>query len=179
MNKKVIEISRTWTRCPEILLHPNIPKPLHGLAPRTLMGKEWWDKNRQIAYRSTDYHCIACGVHKKDAKYHQWLEAHEEYDIDYEDGTMTFKRLVPLCHSCHNYIHSGRMEALVRKGEMEKEKMEDILEYGDDVLKNAGIKRKDNIPNKIAQWEDWVLIFEGKRYKGKFKSFNEWQEYYK
>ena len=162
---------------PEILLHPNIPKPMHGLAPRVIMGDAWWNENRQIAYRSTDFHCAACGVHKRDAKYHQWLEAHELYEMDYENGKMIFKELVPLCHSCHNFIHSGRLQVLVDKGEIPESKQRDILKHGKQIIKAAGLKTPKP-PTRCAEWSKWRMVFNGQEYKGKFKSFDAWMDFY-
>ena len=162
---------------PEILLHPNIPKPMHGVAPRVIMGKEWWDVERQKAYKSTNYHCAACGVHKSDANYHEWLEAHELYDMDYECGRMVFKELVPLCHACHNFIHSGRMAMLVSKGEMTESKEREILRHGNAVLKAAKLKQPKP-PKKIAAWSNWRLVFNGQEYKPKHKSFAAWLSFY-
>ncbi len=160
-----------------VLLHPNIPKPLHGLNPRTIMGKDWWDEHRQVAYASTNYHCIACGVHKSEAKYHKWLEAHEFYEMDYAKGTMTFIKLIPLCHSCHNFIHSGRLLMLYEAGKIPFEKYHEITLRGVEILEDAGL-RKEEPTGKTAKWEDWVLVFEGKRYKGKFKTYETWKEFY-
>jgi hypothetical protein len=67
----------------EILFCPNTPKPLHGMSPRSILGDEWWDKERIKAYRKFFNHCQACGVHKSDALYHRWLEAHEVFNFDY------------------------------------------------------------------------------------------------
>ena len=162
---------------PEILLHPNIPKPLHGLAPRTILGQEWWNKQRQIAYAKTDYHCMACGTHKSKALFYRWLEAHELYDLDYAKGRMTMREIVALCHACHNYIHSGRMRAMVKKGQMSAAKEALILAHGDTILKAAKL-RKPELPINVAAWKDWRLILDGIEYKGRFASLESWRNYY-
>lgn len=77
-----------WARRPEVLLSLQIPKPMHQLAPRTILGQRWWDETRQAAYASTAQHCLACGVHRVAAAYHPWLEGHELYEIDYRAGRM-------------------------------------------------------------------------------------------
>lgn len=122
---------------PEILTHPNIPKPLHGMNPRTIMGKAWWDRERKAVYAAQRHRCLACGIHKKEARYHRWLEAHEFYNIDFEQGRVEFSHLVALCHSCHQFIHSGRLLAVTQKGEMKKSKALEILQHGLMVLQRA------------------------------------------
>lgn len=59
-------------RYPWLLLHPNIPKPLHGLAPRVIKGEKWFNQTKREAKAKLNQHCWACGVHKYDAKYHHW-----------------------------------------------------------------------------------------------------------
>ena len=160
---------------PSLLLHPNIPKPLHKCNPRTVLGQDWWDEQRQFAYSKANYHCEACGIHKRMAKYHDWLEAHEIYDINYSKGTATFVRLAALCHSCHNYIHSGRMKALVDKKQFAAEKQRDILEHGDKLTK--GLRRQAE-PNRTAPWDQWKLIVEGIEYDRYFNTYEDWCKYY-
>ena len=177
---------------PEILQHPNIPKPLHGLAPRVILGQEWWDITRQEAYASTDYHCMSCGVHKTEAKYHQWLEAHEDYNIDYEQGIMKINKIIPLCHSCHNFIHSGRLIITA-----EPYKIIDILKHGLTILEDNNLKARyytldyaedyfikhnckpiDEVISGVADWDKWKLILEGVEYFSKFKDYQDWLNYY-
>lgn len=122
---------------PEVLTHPNIPKPLHGLSPRELKGKEWWDNTRQKVYKQQDYRCTACGVHKSEAKHHKWIEAHESYHIDYLKGCMEIDSIIGLCHSCHNFIHCGRLKMLCSRGEVTEDKYFDIMNHGFKVLREA------------------------------------------
>jgi len=182
---------------PEILTHPNLPKPLHGLNPRTIMGQEWWNIERQKAYASTNYCCAACGVHKSKAKKHKWLEAHEYHTIDYQTGICEIMEIVPLCHYCHNFIHSGRLEMIIYK-EKSKEEVVEILEHGFKILSQNNLKCfkytyslakqlkvntfgvEWNIEeiNPNLKWNDFKLIFNKTTYNSKFKTYQEWLNFY-
>lgn len=182
---------------PEILCQPNVPKPLHGLNPRTIKGKEWWDIKRQEVYASTNYHCIACGTSKQEAKGYQWCEAHEYWDIDYETGRCEIISIEPLCHYCHNFIHSGRLSMILGKEKTKNEVIE-ILEHGFRILhennlkcfygtyvlashlgaETYGVKPKEVDLEKEPKWEDYHLVFENKIHKSKFKNYEKWLEYY-
>ena len=174
----------TWKLRPEVLLSPNIPLPLHGMAPRVVMGDTWWNQTRQKAYESTAYHCVACGVWKMEAKGHQWLEGHELYAIDYEKGKMVYLETVPLCHYCHNYIHDGRLLHLLQQGMLPQSKYFAILNHGDEILKQVGLRRLTRneredalkemiIRGRMAPWEKWRLVVGKKTYKPLYRSREE------
>jgi hypothetical protein len=157
---------------------PQIPKPMHGVAPREILGSKWWNETRQAAYRSTGYHCLACGIHKSLAAYRQWMEGHEWYEIDYRRGRMTYKECIPLCHFCHNYIHIGRLQALLEKGEIHQAKFVVILQHGDRVLREVGLVRNPPYDGPFAEWSDWRLVIDGREYPPKFKTFEAWQKHF-
>lgn len=136
---------------PEVLVHPTIPKPLHGLSPRSIKGKDWWDVTRKQVYKEQGWCCIACGVKKEEAKYHQWLEAHESYKINYTKGFMVLEEIIALCHSCHNFIHCGRLQILYYKNEISFCKFRHIMLHGFKVLKDKGIKPH---PNQVMVYLD-------------------------
>lgn len=124
---------------PLILTHPNVPPPLHGVAPRVVMGQAWWDMVRKEAYARHGQRCHACGEHRHDVKgSRKHLEAHENYEIDYERGTVTFLNAVALCPYCHRFIHTGRLFALWEKREVGTRYALTILDHGFYVLGLAG-----------------------------------------
>lgn len=167
-----------WTPRPEILLCPPVPKPMHGMAPRVVLGQAWWNRTRQAAYRSTNYHCLACGVFKSDAKSRKWLEGHELYDVDYPRGRMTYVETVPLCHYCHNYVHCGRLEALRDLGKVPIAKYVGIIQHGNRVLREAGLTKPLPYAGKVPEFSRWRLVVDGTEYKGLFKNQAEWQAYH-
>jgi hypothetical protein len=143
---------------PYILQNPNVPKPMHGRNPRSILGKEWWDEKRQAAYRRYDYCCWACGIHKRQAAYHHWLEGHEIYTIDYPRGRMELQEIVALCHSCHNFIHSGRMVMRLEAGELEPQKYVEIVNHGWSVLKAAGLRPWPFVLPQISYARSWLEL---------------------
>lgn len=159
---------------PALLLMPNVPPPLHGIAPRVVMGDGWWDIQRKAAYAKANYKCDACGVPKEKAKFHKWLEAHEQYEIDFTKGRMTFLSLVALCHACHNYIHSGRLQLLLEQGEIDPTRVRAIMEHGDYLTTARGFVRP-HVPTLIAAWKDWRMVFNGKEYGPSTPNAEAWE----
>lgn len=163
---------------PEILLCPNIPMPMSGVAPRVVMGQEWWDEVRRAAYRSTMYRCLACGVRSSEAKGHEWLEAHELYDLDYLGGRMVYVETVPLCHYCHSFIHDGRLYALYQKGEITFKEYQAVIDHGKGVLKAAGLKVRPVYSGPVADWGEWRMVLGGVEYPPRFRTFEEWDRHF-
>ena len=164
---KALARPRSWKLRPEVLLCPNTPLPLHTVVPRTILGRKWWDATREAAYAATDYHCIACGIYKGDTP-QRWLEGHEIYAVDYSKGRSVYVETVALCNKCHQFIHDGRMEALVDKGEMTKAAYDEVMRHGRRVLKDAGLKKKP-YSGLFAEWENWRLVVNGEEYPPAFK----------
>lgn len=181
---------------PELLTHPNIPKPLHLVNPRTELGSTWWEKTKAEAKVAAGGYCQACGTHYTKTHGPKWLEAHEEYNYDYPAGRITYVRAVALCHYCHNFIHSGRLQNILGK-EKSEESAKNILQHGFWVLSGAGLKSFPNtlnfakelgvntfgvraykIPDTSVAWADWRMIIFGKEYGPKFKSYEEWANHF-
>lgn len=167
-----------WKPRPEILLGSQIPAPMHGVAPRVVLGQSWWNKERQAAYKATNYHCIACGVHKLSAAYHQWLEGHELYSIDYQKGLMKYVETCALCHFCHNFVHSGRLEALLERGQIHHAKYSSIIQHGHRVIKQAGLTKPEPYSGPFAAWEKWRLQIGRKKYPPLHKTEEDWLKHF-
>ena len=164
---------------PEILTHPNIPKPLHGIAPRAIKGNAWWDVERKKCYAAAGQKCEACGVTRISAWPNRWLEAHEEYEYTSNGSVLIFKRLVCLCPACHMFIHSGRLQVLLRAHTISQEKFRKIVNHGILVLTTNNLlekweSRHLNMENTPQDWQAHRMIFEGKEYGPSTQSYKSW-----
>jgi hypothetical protein len=157
---------------------------MHGVVPRIILGRSWWDKTRREIYKSTDNHCLACGDAKMEVKgSNKWLEAHEMYSINYKRGRMKLIEVVPLCPYCHSYIHEGRLRSLLELGEIPHNKFAAIIQHGDAILQEAGLRRESYEVRdhelsliKSARWEDWRLELNGKLYPPIYESYAHWMK---
>ena len=185
---------------PEIICHPNVPRPLHGVAPRVIKGTGWWNKIRKKVYLKYDFHCGACGVHQSRAKRFQRLEAHEFYEVDHYHGIVRVKSLEPLCNYCHSFIHTGRMiNTLSTKQGMGRKTAIAVLNHGfrlcvendlkcyigaieaAEVLRVElpdGLKWYEPVENENLKWSDWKMIFDGEEHPARFQSQEEWANHY-
>ena len=206
MNLNISDFLNTETKYtfePELLTHPNIPKPLHGLNPRTIKGQAWWDVKRRASYAEKRYKCFACGCSPNEDRIIQRLEAHEDYSVNYLTGEVKLNRIVALCHSCHAFIHSGLLTLRYHKGELSRDDTIFIFDRGFKILKDANLKpwfgtaevyadefrpdlkskavqlRKEQDTTTSADWSDWHIVIDGRKHYTKFQSFEDWQEHYK
>lgn len=178
-----ISIKTIASHDPRILLQRPIVKPLYGIAPREIKGKEWWDKTRADVYRKHNFHCIACGVHKTNAKEKKHLEAHEWYDVDYGNRKYVLKEIIPLCHYCHAFIHYQRSAAMLECGNYSAAKYNAIMKHGNEVLEELGLIKDYNLPpehypENDGSWKMWYLEFDGNKYYSKFENVEALTAYY-
>tara|TARA_R110002020_G_scaffold376130_2_gene587266 strand:+ start:722 stop:1405 length:684 start_codon:yes stop_codon:yes gene_type:complete len=177
-----------WTLRPEILLCPNTPAPMHGVVPRNILGTKWWNATRKAAYALTNFHCHACGTFKSDVKgSRKHLEGHELYDVDYKAGTITYIETIALCPYCHQYIHDGRLFALMKKRIITQKKYTSVIQHGDAILHSAGLERLTRVDRdkeiraavlkgEVAEWSKWRLILRGNQYPPKYKTVEQWEK---
>lgn len=175
---------------------PNIPEPLHGVAPRVCMNRDWWQLTRQRALNLANNRCICCGTPGVP------LEVHEEYITDYENRVLEYIRSVAICKKCHSFIHSGRLSALYSKNEITLSAFLLVLEHGLSLCGKYNIQpfitaaeAYSSIPDfmkkpeleevcKTAwsppafEWSGWKMVVEGNEFKSKFETKEEWAKFY-
>lgn len=119
LKKYDVKLITKWTP-PEgddlrpLIAMPNLPKPTHALAPRTLLGASTWNHMRKACYYDADNTCEICGDKPENLRHRH---AHEVYEIDYEKGEVRFVRAFCICALDHlGCIHTGRAITLFKQG---------------------------------------------------------------
>lgn len=130
-----------WENDARLIGMVNIPRALHLVNPRNLLGKNTWDHMRRRCYAIANDTCEICGTKPDDKKRRH---AHEVYSIDYKTGTAKFERCVCLCYTCHVLsIHTGRALTLYKKQSPIMSK-ENILLGAENSFKIASEWNKDH-----------------------------------
>ena len=147
---------------PEVLTQTILPFALHGINPRTIMGQYKWNKIKKEAQSIANHHCQACGRYVEHIP-GDWLECHEEYNIDMKNHVFSIKNFICLCKECHNYIHQGRLRMLLLDGTIDEEYYNKIISHGESILKEHGLSKKD-LPKDEIENPEWKLEYDGYLY---------------
>lgn len=141
----------THWECPEdngpaILTMPNVPHALHGhgLQPRTILGRTTWDHMRKKCYYDAGYKSEVSGVEPPKGQLH----AHELFSYDYEKQEGVFIRCVALAKIEHDFIHSGRLLTLFRRGNplYPKSYVLNVIENGFNIISTYNREHPDEEP---------------------------------
>ena len=142
-----------------------------------MLGAKWWKDIRYDAYEANNRHCWAC------ARRRNRLEAHECYEIDYEQGIAEFTDVVALCSTCHHFIHSNRLVRMVQIGVYDVGIFNAVRGHGYHVLRQADLMpspwaRLNFEPDYIlpdalrlapfAAWNEWRMVIFGEEHYSKF-----------
>lgn len=152
----------------ELLLHPTIPQEVAKISPNTLESKEWWDKKRVESYQLNNDKCHACGIHKSNDPYHNWLEAHQVFKYNFEEKYIEYIGISALCHRCHRFIHIGLCSKID-----DDNKFNDVMSYGLENLSKIGLslydwkKLKLDISKRLETVIGWRVLYDGNFYSYK------------
>lgn len=186
-----------------LLTQPNTPKPVHGLESYNIYGQEWYNQQKQNAINLNNNHCHACGVHHSKALYHQELEPHQIYDINYKNGSVTLKNILTLCHSCHSFIHGGILLEKYNQKQISYEKLVNIITHGlnlliahdldpfyhtvytigminmdSQYLKWADHLKQKQVPQQMEKdWSKWHVIIGEQKFYSKLRNIEDWKNY--
>lgn len=167
MDKKEFDIKKVfaWTAPKEdgapIIAMPNVPAPLHGCAPRTLLGNSTWTHMRKKCYFDADYKSQISGIELDGRNSDLKCNAHELYSYDYVHGEAYFERAVCISPIEHNFIHSGRMLTMYKKGNplMPKSYLLKVVENGFSIIYEWNKKHPKERPLRAyATLADYVNI---------------------
>lgn len=154
-----VELVTKWTPPKEggdmraLIAMPNIPKPTHGLAPRTLLGATSWNRIRRRCYAAAGDRCEICGDKPENPRHRH---AHEVYYIDWEKGEVKFIRAFCVCALCHlGCIHTGRAITLYKQGNPLYPK-EFLLQGAEHAFKIISEYNKDHPKEKLRAYATFL-----------------------
>jgi hypothetical protein len=126
------------------------------------MGEGKWRKIVMEKQKEANHHCQSCGEYVAHVV-GDYLECHEVYDIDPVKREFKLVGFVCLCKRCHQFIHQGRLRVLLAQGTITEKYYHEIIDHGNRLLENNGLKKNDLSAEEIKN-PNWHLLYEGKKY---------------
>lgn len=146
----------------KILAQSPLPKVIHGINPRNIMGDKAWNKIKKEKQTVANHHCMICNEYVPHIP-GNYLECHEVYDVDISNHIYELVDIVCICRKCHEYIHFGRLQMLLKEGKITYEYYQEIMDRGDNILSQYNLK-KEIFDIKEINNTEWRLKYNGKFY---------------
>lgn len=142
-----------------ILTMPNVPYALHGegLQPRTILGRRTWDIMRKDCYAKAGFKSEVSGIEPPKGQLH----SHELFSYDYEKQEGVFVRCVAITKQEHDFIHSGRLLTMYRRGNplYPKSYVLSVVENGFNIISSYNAEHRDEEPLRCyATFLDYLKV---------------------
>lgn len=161
---------------PEILLQ-ELPKPLHTITPRFIMGGDKWSKAKRQAAASNNYCCWCCGVNINDTTPNR-LEGSPIIHTEFEWKIVYFRGVAAVCYKCNSFINLSSVRITEQKGLRESGFSQTIIHHGA-ALVNV-LQKIENINNAYAinDFKNWRYNFDGVEYSSRFDSNDDYNAFF-
>jgi len=161
---------------PEILLQ-ELPKPLHGITPRFIMGGKMWNKKKNAAALKNNYCCWVCGVNVNDTEPKR-LEGAPVFFVVEETKRVIFRDVAALCKKCNSFLNLSILWKMEKRGLCKKELIEQIILHGDNFVDVVKKIENINVMFAVNDFKNWRYFFDGIEYYSRFDSLEEYNAFF-
>lgn len=158
------------------ILFQRIPKPLYGMTVRSLMGTEFWNKEKTRSKIKNNYCCWACGINASNARFHQRLEAASVFSLSINDRCMIYNGAASLCYLCNCAMRIDEIFRGIDKGVFDYSFYEEVRIHCKIVT--GSIVFPDTKIISVEDWQEWNLQINGVKYFSKFKTEKDFDIFY-
>ena len=134
---------------------------VHEVEPREIMRGRDWNRLKKAAQERADHHCEICGRYVSHSKAdHDWINAHKAYEIDKENHLYKLVGVYGICRQCHDFIHLGRLNALLQAGHATNEYYDDVIDRAEHLLSLVNMTKERNTDIDTV----YCLEYEGQKF---------------
>ncbi|SDP35678.1 hypothetical protein [Clostridium gasigenes] len=105
-----------------------LPVYMHGNNLRSV-SPYIWNKLRKEVLLNNECNCITCGAVPKDDADKKNFHLHEQWDIDKTNYVLNLTGLEMICRKCHDVEHIGRIQLLIKKGQLSEDYLYNLIDH--------------------------------------------------
>ena len=144
-----------------LLAAPIMHFSVHEVEPREIMRGCDWNRLKKAIQDRANHHCEICGRYVSHSKTdHDWIVAHEAYDIDKTNRLYKLIGVYGICKQCHDFIHLGRLNALLQAGHVTNEYYDEVIDRAEYLLSLVNMTKERNTDLDTV----YCLEYEGQKF---------------